>query len=71
MGLAASSGGQIAQAILASGRVGSVTFECVVQCPHSTTAKIKIKVQIELAGGGLISPYRGGRLLGSLDGRPE
>jgi hypothetical protein len=70
-GLATSSGGKIAQAILAPGRVGSVAFELVVQCPHPTGTQIKIKKQIELAGRRLITPYRRRRLLGTLDSGPQ
>ena len=69
-GLAAS-GHDLSQTILVSGGIGGVASERVVQCPHPAAAQIEIKVKVELAGRGLVSPHSGRRLLGSLCRGPE
>ena len=45
---------------------GGVALERVVQCPHPAAAQIEVKEEVELAGGGFVSPYRCRRFLGPL-----
>ena len=62
---------EVSQAILALGRIRCVALEGIMQCPHSTAAQIKVKIEVEFAGGRLVSPYRARRSLGPLGRLPQ